>query len=237
MRLLVVDDDEEIRELEKMLLQAFFDEVIEASNGEEAVLKAKEADFIIIDWMMPKMNGVEAVKFIREETLVPILFVTARGQEYDKIVGYGSGADDYIVKPFSPQELQLKVQAIKRRYTEFGTKASATLTENESQNVNVNVIDIRGLQLDSSSHRVYLWGEEISLTAKEFEILTLFMAHPGRVFSAEQIYEFIWEEDYFYTSNATIMTHIKKLRQKIEVDSRNPEYILTVWGVGYKIER
>lgn len=237
MRLLVVDDDEEIRELEKMLLQAYFDEVIEASNGEEAILKAKEADFIIIDWMMPKMNGVEAVKFIREETLVPILFVTARGQEYDKIVGYGSGADDYIVKPFSPQELQLKVQAIKRRYTEFGTKASATLTENESQNVNVNVISIRGLQLDSSSHRVYLRGEEISLTAKEFEILNLFMAHPGRVFSAEQIYEFIWEEDYFYTSNATIMTHIKKLRQKIEADSRNPEYILTVWGVGYKIER
>lgn len=228
-KLLLVDDEEDIRELERMLLSSYVDEIIEAKNGQEAVALADETvALIIMDRMMPKMNGVDAVKEIRKKSEVPILFLSAKGQEYDKIIGYSSGADDYLVKPFSPQELQLKVQAMLRRYLQYGKPKEAQ---------DENLLQIRDLILNTSTREVQVNGEKMNLTGKEFDILQLMIKAPGRIFSAEDIYESVWHEPYFYNSSSTIMTHIKKLRQKLEGDPKNPQYILTVWGVGYKIEK
>ncbi len=227
-KLLIVDDEEDIRELEKMLLASYVDEIIEAENGQEALeMIDQEVALIIMDYMMPKMNGVDAVKEIRKSYSVPILFISAKGQEYDKIVGYSAGADDYLVKPFSPQELQLKVQAMLRRYLNY----------NNPQVQTNHALQIRGLVLHPETRKVALEDQEVTLTGKEFDILQLLAASPGHVFSAEAIYEAVWQEPYFYSSSSTIMTHIKKLRQKIEQDPKKPQYILTVWGVGYKIEQ
>lgn len=227
-KLLIVDDEEDIRELEKMLLASYVDEIIEAENGQEALeMIDQEVALIIMDYMMPKMNGVDAVKEIRKSYPVPILFISAKGQEYDKIVGYSAGADDYLVKPFSPQELQLKVQAMLRRYLNYNNPQVQTNHE----------LQIRGLVLHPETRKVALEDQEVTLTGKEFDILQLLAASPGHVFSAEAIYEAVWQEPYFYSSSSTIMTHIKKLRQKIEQDPKKPQYILTVWGVGYKIEQ
>lgn len=227
-KLLIVDDEVDIRELEKMLLATYVDEIIEAENGQEAVeMIDQEVALVIMDYMMPKMSGVDAVKEIRKAYSVPILFISAKGQEYDKIVGYSAGADDYLVKPFSPQELQLKVQAMLRRYLNYSNSyVQAT-----------HSIQIRGLVLHPETRKVVLEDQEIILTGKEFDILQLLAESPGHVFSAEAIYDAVWQEPYFYSSSSTIMTHIKKLRQKLETDPKKPQYILTVWGVGYKIEQ
>lgn len=227
-KLLIVDDEADIRELEKMLLVSYVDEIIEAENGQEALsMVDQDVALIIMDYMMPKMNGIDAVKAIRNSYSVPILFISAKGQEYDKIVGYSAGADDYLVKPFSPQELQLKVQAMLRRYLNY----------NSSQIQTNHSLQVRDLILQPETRKVVLADQEITLTGKEFDILQLLAESPGHVFSAEAIYETVWQEPYFYSSSSTIMTHIKKLRQKIEQDPKKPQYILTVWGVGYKIER
>lgn len=228
-KLLLVDDQADIRELEKMLLATYVDEVVEAKNGSEAIEKMDdEVVLVIMDYMMPTMDGVAAVKKIRAFSEVPILFLSAKGQEYDKIVGYAAGADDYLVKPFSPQELQLKVQAMLRRYLNYNRPLN--------EQANSNCLVVRELTLNMATRQVTIEGRAVSLTGKEFDILQLLAKSPGRVFSAAMIYEMIWQEPYFHTSSATIMTHIKKLRQKIEVDPKKPRYILTVWGVGYKIE-
>lgn len=227
-KLLIVDDEADIRELERMLLTSYVDEIIEAENGQEALsMVDQEVALIIMDYMMPKMNGVDAVKEIRKSYSVPILFISAKGQEYDKIVGYSAGADDYLVKPFSPQELQLKVQAMLRRYLNYSSSQTQT---NQS-------INIRDMVLHPETRKVILADQEVTLTGKEFDILQLLAESPAHVFSAEAIYEAVWQEPYFYSSSSTIMTHIKKLRQKIEKDPKKPQYILTVWGVGYKIEQ
>jgi two-component system OmpR family response regulator len=229
-KLLLVDDQADIRELEKMLLSAYVDEIIEAGNGIEAIEKIDdEVVLVIMDYMMPEMDGVAAVKEIRTFSEVPILFLSAKGQEYDKIVGYAAGADDYLVKPFSPQELQLKVQAMLRRHLNYNS------TPNESQASKCLII--RELTLNTATRQVTVKGKVVSLTGKEFDILYLLAKSPGRIFSAEMIYETVWQEPYFHTSSSTIMTHIKKLRQKLEADPKKPHYILTVWGVGYKIEQ
>ncbi|MFV0529111.1 MAG: response regulator transcription factor [Lachnospiraceae bacterium] len=227
-KILLVDDEEDIRELERLLLSPYA-EIIEAKNGREAVdLTDETVDLIIMDRMMPKMDGVQAAREIREKYDVPILFLSAKGQEYDKIIGYSAGADDYLVKPFSPQELQLKVQAMLRRYLEYGPRDTGAVQDR---------IEIRELALNPSTHEVWIRGAEIVLTGKEFEILKLLAGSPGQVFSTQIIYEMVWEEPFFYNSNNTVMTHIKKLRQKLEEDPRNPQYIITVWGAGYKIEK
>lgn len=228
-KILLVDDEEDIRELEKLLLTPYADEIIEAGNGHEAVeLVDESVALVIMDRMMPKMDGVDAVKEIRKKSDVPILFLSAKGQEYDKIIGYSAGADDYLVKPFSPQELQMKVQAVLRRYLNYSRSQKP---ENE------HVLSIRDLTLNTSTREVSIEDKSVNLTAKEFDILQLLCASPGHIFSAEAIYEAVWQEPYFYNSNSTIMTHIKKVRQKIEPDPKNPQYILTVWGVGYKVEK
>lgn len=224
---MLVDDDKDIRDLQRVLLEPYVAEIIEAKNGKEAVELADDTiNLVIMDNMMPKMSGIDAVREIRKNSNMPILFVSAKGQEYDKISGYSAGGDDYLVKPFSPQELQLKVQAMLRRSLEYSQSEQST-----------NEIKIRDLVINPSSREVWLKDCPINLTAKEFDVLKLLASRAGQVFSAEVIYEQVWQEPYFYNSSSTIMTHIKKLRQKLEANPKAPKYIQTIWGVGYKIEK
>ncbi|MCH4169434.1 MAG: response regulator transcription factor [Streptococcaceae bacterium] len=226
-KILLVDDDKDIRDLQRVLLEPYVDEIVEAKNGKEAVgLVDDTINLVIMDNMMPKMSGIDAVREIRKNSSIPILFVSAKGQEYDKISGYSAGGDDYLVKPFSPQELQLKVQAMLRRSLEYSQSES-----------NANEIKIRDLVINTSSREVWLKDCPINLTAKEFDVLRLLASKAGQVFSAEVIYEQVWQEPYFYNSSSTIMTHIKKIRQKLEENPKTPKYIQTIWGVGYKIEK
>lgn len=226
-KILLVDDDKDIRDLQRVLLEPYVAEIIEAKNGKEAVELADDTiNLVIMDNMMPKMSGIDAVREIRKNSNMPILFVSAKGQEYDKISGYSAGGDDYLVKPFSPQELQLKVQAMLRRSLEYSQSEQST-----------NEIKIRDLVINPSSREVWLKDCPINLTAKEFDVLKLLASRAGQVFSAEVIYEQVWQEPYFYNSSSTIMTHIKKLRQKLEANPKAPKYIQTIWGVGYKIEK
>lgn len=226
-KILLVDDDKDIRDLQRVLLEPYADEIIEAKNGKEAIEAIDETiNLVIMDNMMPKMSGIDAVKAIRKSSSLPILFVSAKGQEYDKISGYSAGADDYLVKPFSPQELQLKVQAMLRRSLEYS-----------HSNQDTNEIKVRDLVINISSREVWVNHRPVNLTGKEFDVLKLLASRAGQVFSAEVIYEQVWQEPYYYNSSSTIMTHIKKLRQKIEENPKSPKYIQTIWGVGYKIEK
>ncbi|MBS7578104.1 MULTISPECIES: response regulator transcription factor [unclassified Enterococcus] len=226
-KILLVDDDKDIRDLQRVLLEPYVDEIIEAKNGKEAIEAIDETiNLVIMDNMMPKMSGIDAVKEIRKSSPLPILFVSAKGQEYDKISGYSAGGDDYLVKPFSPQELQLKVQAMLRRSLEYS-----------HSNQDTNEIKVRDLVINISSREVWVAHRPVNLTGKEFDVLKLLASRAGQVFSAEVIYEQVWQEPYYYNSSSTIMTHIKKLRQKLEENPKTPKYIQTIWGVGYKIEK
>lgn len=228
-RLLVVDDDKDIRNLLRIILQNAGYEVLEAANGDEAVALCEESDLVLLDVMMPGKDGFTVCREIREKTRAPILFLTAKGQEYDKIIGFSAGGDDYIVKPFVPSELLARVNAQLRRYLDYGGRISA-------QDPNVNRIKINELLIDGDSCKVTVNGNEINLTATEYRILLLLCKTKGKVFSVQNIYESIWEEPYFYTANNTVMVHISKLREKIETDPQKPKYIKTVWGMGYKVE-
>lgn len=228
-KLLIVDDDKDIRNLLRIVLQNANYEVLEAVNGDEAVALCGESDLILLDVMMPGKDGFTVCREIREKTRAPILFLTAKGQEYDKIIGFSAGGDDYIVKPFVPSELLARVSAQLRRYLDYGGRNSA-------QSPNVNRIRINELLIDEDSCKVTVNGNEINLTATEYRILLLLCKTKGKVFSVQNIYESIWEEPYFHTANNTVMVHIRKLREKIETDPQKPKYIKTVWGMGYKVE-
>lgn len=227
-KILVVDDDKDIRELLVILLQAEGHEVYEAENGEVAIEKAKEdINLIILDVMMPKLNGIQACIEIRKKSHAPILFLTAKGQEGDKVIGLSAGGDDYLVKPFSPGELTARVKALLRRHLVY--QNSVDLDENKS-------IVIRGLEIDTDMCRVLVNKEEKILTPIEYEILILLAKHSKKIFSAQNIYETVWNEPFLANSNNTVMVHISKLREKLEQNPQNPQYIKTVWGMGYKID-
>ena len=228
-RVLIADDDKDIRDLLRILLQNVGYEVLEATNGDEAIALCGEADLILLDVMMPLKDGFAACGEMRKVTRTPILFLTAKGQEYDKIIGFSAGADDYLVKPFVPSELLARVNAQLRRYLDYGGGNSAQKPENDH-------IRIGGLVIDELSCKVAVDGTEKNLTATEYRVLLLLCKTKGKVFSAQNIYESIWAEPYFTTSNNTVMVHIRKLREKIEADPHNPKYIKTVWGMGYKVE-
>ena len=227
--ILVADDDADIRRLLKILLNNAGHEVIEAENGEQAIACCEAADLILLDVMMPIKDGFAACPEIRQKTKAPILFLTAKGQEYDKIVGFSAGGDDYIVKPFVPSELLARVNAQLRRYFEYG--------ENPSGSTKQAVLQIGGLCINQDTCKVTVDGEEKALTATEYKILLLLCRTKGKVFSAQNIYESVWEEPYFHTASNTVMVHIRKLREKIEPDPQKPAYIKTVWGMGYKVEQ
>ena len=223
-KILIVDDEEEIRNLIEIYLKNDGYNVIKASNGIEAieVINNHSVDLVILDVMMPKMNGIDACSKIRAAYNTPIIMLSAKSEEVDKIQGLTIGADDYLTKPFSPLELIARVKAQLRRFTKLNTvNASSKLLKEDS------------LTLDLEDNKVYKNKEEINLTPIEFSILKLLWLHKGKVFKIETIYETVWNQEYFDNNN-TVMVHIRKLREKIEEDPRNPEYIYTVWGVGYK---
>lgn len=226
-KILIVDDDKEIRKLVEIYLRNEGFETISASDGVEAiqVLESQPVDMMILDVMMPRMDGIQTCMKIRENNPIPILMLSAKSEDLDKILGLTSGADDYLSKPFNPLELVARVKSQFRRQDMF-KKATR---KDES------VIQIHDLEIHVDSHEVYVAGNKVKLTPTEFDILKFLALNEGIVMKIEKIYEHVWEEAYYESKN-TVMVHIRKLREKIEKDPRNPVYIKTVWGVGYKIE-
>ena len=227
-RILLADDDPDIREVGRILLESEGYEVITAKDGDEAVRLARpDIDLYILDIMMPGKSGYQACKEIRASSSAPILFLTARTQDSDKAMGFSVGADDYLAKPFSYTELTARVKALLRRYYVYKGKA-----EEETG----KIIVLKDLSIDPLSCEVRRNGELIPLTDIEFRILLTLAGNRRKVFSAEQLYEKIWNEPYFYACNNTVMVHIRNLRRKIEPDPNDPAYIKTVWGKGYRVD-
>jgi len=228
-RILVVDDDREIAgAIEKLLKMEGF-EVVKAYDGMEALdaLVANQVQLIILDIMMPKLDGLSTMMKIRNEKNIPIILLSAKSEDSDKILGLSMGADDYVTKPFNPQELVARVKSHLRRYMQLGDMYNANSS---------GKIVVGGLCLDTEKAELYVDGEPVKLTAKEFKILELLMRNAGCVFSAEQIYERVWQETAYSVEN-TVMVHIRRIREKIEINPREPKYLKVVWGIGYKIEK
>ncbi|PJN50428.1 Transcriptional regulatory protein YycF [Paenibacillus sp. GM2FR] len=225
--ILMVDDETEILKLMEIYVRNEGYTLLTASYGLEAleILKKHKVDLIILDVMMPKMDGIEACMRIREENNTPIIMLSAKSQEIDKIAGLSIGADDYVTKPFSPLELIARIKSQLRRYKQLNS--SSVRDENE--------IQIDELIINVASHRVTVAGVEIKLTPREFDLLHMLAINRGLVLSMDKIYTEVWNEPFMESKN-TVMVHIRKLREKIEKDPQQPEYIKTVWGIGYKIE-
>lgn len=227
-KILYADDDPEIREALKLLLNCEGYDTVEAANGEEVLQLIDDTiDLVILDVMMPVMNGYATCAEIRKRYAVPILFLTAKSQESDLTMGFSAGGDDYIVKPFSYNELINRVKAILRRYYVYGAKASE----------HGSIIRCCGnLEIDTNQSLVRQDGREIQLTDIEYRILLLLASHPRKIFSVQNIYESIWNEQYFYNSSNLVMVHIRNIRRKLGDDPQNSRTIRTVWGKGYRIE-
>ncbi|MBY0596537.1 response regulator transcription factor [Bacillus bingmayongensis] len=225
-RVLIADDDKEIRELLKKYLERELYTVDTAINGEEALhlFNQNKYNLIILDLMMPKVDGIEVCRRLRDKTNIPILMLTAKDQEVDKILGLSIGADDYITKPFSINEVVARVKALMRRFLVLGS--NAITHENK-------LLTFKGLTIDVKKYTVNVNGAEISLTGKELELLKFFALNPEQVFTKTQLFRNVWDSNYIEDDN-TVMVHIRKLRKKIEADPSNPKFIQTVWGIGYK---
>lgn len=229
-KILVVDDDKAILFSMSKLLEYEGFEVWKAQDGIEALNLLTESipDLIILDIMMPKLDGISALMKIRETSHIPVIILSAKSEDSDKVYGLSMGADDYICKPYNPAELGARVKALLRRYKAWNTDESP---KNKERLIN------GGLVLDTVAKQLLVDGQETKLTATEYKIVQLFMNNPGRVYSAEEIYERVWNEHADYTVENTVMVHIRRIRQKIEIDSKNPKYIKVVWGIGYKMEK
>ncbi len=226
--IMIADDDGDIREVVKILLESEGFHVIEAKDGDDAVNKiSPEIDLYILDVMMPGKNGYQVCREIRASSASPVLFLTAKSQDGDKSMGFSSGGDDYLPKPFSYTELTARVKALLRRYFVYGGKNETSGEE---------IITIKDLTINKDACEVRISGEDIQLTDIEYRMLLLMAENRRKVFSAQNLYESIWNEPYFYSCNNTIMVHIRNLRRKIEPDAENPVYIKTVWGKGYRID-
>lgn len=224
---LVVDDEEEITEAIEIYLKNEGIRVFKAKDGIDALmlLEEEEIHLIIMDIMMPRMDGIKATFKIRESKNIPIIMLSAKSEDIDKILGLNVGADDYMTKPFNALELVARVKSQLRRYINLGN-----YKENNDK------ITIKGLVLDKKTKMVTVDGEEIRLTAIEYRILELLMDNKGRVFSIEEIYEKAWKQPYYNGEN-TVAVHIRRIREKIEINPREPRYLKVVWGIGYKIEK
>ena len=229
--ILVVDDEKEIADLVEIYLVSDGYKVFKASSAEEGlkILAEEDIRLVLLDIMMPGMDGITMCKKIRENSNIPIIMLSAKSGDLDKIMGLGTGADDYVTKPFNPLELTARVKSQLRRYTQLNP--NNTVSERVS-----NEINIRGLSINKDNHKVTIDGEEIKLTPIEFDILYLLASSPGKVFSTDEIFEKVWNEKV-YEANNTVMVHIRRLRGKMKEDSRQDKIITTVWGVGCKIEK
>ena len=224
---LIVEDDKEIREGVQIYLQSQGYVVFQAADGIEGleILEKEEIHLAIIDIMMPRMDGIRMTMKLREKYDFPVIMLSAKSEEVDKITGLNIGADDYVTKPFTPMELMARVNSQLRRYRKFLEK----LATHENPHV------IGGLEINEDMVEVSMDGNPVKLTPIEYKILLLLAKNPGRVFSAEEIYERVWQEKAINTD--TIMVHVRNIREKIEIDPKNPKYLKVVWGVGYKIEK
>lgn len=226
-RILIIEDEETIAELEKDYLELSDFEVVIENSGEEGLKKALEENFdiFILDLMLPGMDGFEICKNIREKKNTPILMVSARKDDIDKIRGLGLGADDYITKPFSPSELVARVKAHLARYERL-------IGSGKQGN---DILEIRDIKIDRSARRVWIRGEEKTFTTKEFDLLTFLASNPNKVFTKSDLFREIWEMESV-GDIATVTVHIKKIREKIELNTAKPQYIETIWGVGYRFK-
>lgn len=228
MTILVCDDDKEIVEAISIYLKQEGYQVVSACNGKEAleIMETEEIHLIILDIMMPELDGIHALLKLRENSSIPVILLSAKSEDVDKILGLNVGADDYMTKPFNPLELIARVKSQLRRYTKLGGMEQA------DSNLLVN----GSITLDKDKRIVTVDGENVKLTPTEFKIFQLLMENVGTVFSSAQIYEKIWEEDAYATDNI-VSVHIRRIREKIEIDPKNPDYIKVMWGVGYRMEK
>ncbi len=226
--ILICDDDKEIVEAISIYLSQEGYQIYKAYDGEQAieVLKKEDIQLLIIDIMMPRLDGIHAMIKIREFSAIPILVLSAKSEDVDKILGLNVGADDYITKPFNPLELIARVKSSLRRYTMLGSAAPVSETS----------YSIGALCVDDAAKEVRVEGELVRLTPMEYQILLLLIKNPGHVFSTQQIYEKIWNEDAYGAEN-TVAVHVRHIREKIEINPKEPRYLKVVWGVGYKIEK
>jgi len=226
--ILIIDDEKEIRDLIEIYLKNEGYDTIQAANGIEGLvaLEKHQVHLIILDIMMPKMDGIKACLKIREDKHMPIIMLSAKSQDMDKILGLSTGADDYMIKPFNPLELIARVKSQLRRYLKLNSNAPTNSDEIEIDDMAINI----------ATHQVTIDGTEVKLTPREFAILELLARNRGIVFSIERIYESVWNEPFMQSDN-TVMVHIRKIREKTETNPRTPRFIKTVWGVGYKIEK
>lgn len=225
-RILVCDDEKDIVSALKIYLASEGYEVVEAYNGEEALRRIGEQEIhlVLMDIMMPQMDGITAMVKIREISNVPVILLTAKGEDTDKVLGLTVGDDDYVTKPFNPVELQARVKSQLRRYMMLG-----------GGNVKRDILSVGGVEMDDKAKEVTLDGELVSLTRTEYDILKLLLEHKGEVFSPNEIYRKVWKDTAFGTEN-TVAVHIRHLREKLEYDPANPRYLKVVWGRGYKME-
>ncbi|MFD0050714.1 response regulator transcription factor [Actinomycetes bacterium NPDC127524] len=223
----IADDEREIRDAIEIYLSYEGIKAVQAANGSEVleILEKQSVHLIILDIMMPKMDGIAATFKIREQRNIPIILLSAKSEDTDKILGLQVGADDYVTKPFNPLELIARVKSQLRRYVLLGTYEGAS-----------RVIDLHGLTLNQEEKEVAVNGEAVKLTPIEYKIVELLMVHAGRVFSIHDIYERVWKEPGYNAEN-TVAVHIRKIREKIEIDPKNPRYLKVVWGIGYKMEK
>lgn len=227
--ILVCDDDKAIVEAIEIYLSQEGYHILKAYDGEQAlkILETEEVHLLVLDVMMPRLDGIRATLKIREKHSIPIIILTAKSEDVDKILGLNVGADDYVTKPFNPLELVARVKSQLRRYTQLGGTA-----KKESE----HVYEVGGLQINDDLKEVTVDGEKVKLTPIEYNILLLLMKNQGRVFSIDQIYESIWNEEAIGADN-TVAVHIRHIREKIEINPKDPRYLKVVWGVGYKIEK
>lgn len=230
--ILIVEDDKDIREAVAIYLKSQGYEVFQADDGIEGLemLEREEIHLAIVDIMMPRMDGITMTMKLREKHDFPVIMLSAKSEEVDKVMGLNIGADDYVTKPFTPMELMARVNSQMRRYKRFMEK----LQQKEQENTDT-IYTMGGLELNESTFEVRVDGSPVKMTPMEFKILLLLIKNPGRVFSADEIYERVWNERAVNTE--TVMVHVRNIREKIEINPKEPKYLKVVWGVGYKIEK
>lgn len=228
MNILIIEDDKDIRECVRILLEGEGFCVDEAQDGEQGLKKLSEdTNLVILDVMMPKMSGFKTCEQIRKISYVPILFLTAKSHESDKLIGFMAGGDDYLIKPFSYAELFARVKALLRRHNVYDKQSLS----------NEKYIEISDIKINTEKNEVIISDSKVILTETEYEMLLLMMKYPKKIFSVQNLYESVWQEPFYSNSANTVMVHIRKLRKKLEKDPQNPKIIQTVWGKGYRFEQ